>query len=417
MSKNLSREEVSRLRALLSERAAQGITPTEVSREFGCHADTAQTHARAIGVKVRRLTDEIRDAEQGKFIGQAPAWPGFVITKTTSTPRGDSITQKRAPGDEFEIPNGHRIKGVSALLDPDGRELAKWVKTREGDVGTDGVVEAVKNAMADVKGTSVLYPPPAEVDPTTFTVIPLVDWHVGLMAWARETGENYDLKIARDVILKAMAKVIALSPPSKKCVVLGIGDMLHADGYEALTSRSQNQLDVDGRYPKVLDTAVEMIRATVDMASQRFAHVTVRILPGNHDLRATVALNVGLRLLYENNERITFDNSPSYYWWHREGKVLLGATHGDKVGMKDLPIIMAHDNPGDWAKSTYRRVYTGHIHNERSVEVGGVLVTSMRSPVAKDAWHTFEGYRSGRSVYSDTYDVSGKMAASVKVNL
>ncbi|MFK0685965.1 hypothetical protein SD208_16815 [Ochrobactrum sp. BD67] len=56
--------------------------------------------------------------------------------------------------------------------------------------------------------------------------------------------------------------------------------------------------------------------------------------------------------------------------------------------MRDLPLVMAADNPQDWAAdSTYCRVYTGHIHHESAIEEGRVLVTSMRSPVAKDTYH------------------------------
>lgn len=390
----------------LAQQAADAIS------QFG----TKAAAAKALGIHRNTFDHQLKVAAERGLLGYKPVLPGFAI-KSVASKEGDKwVKQTKAPGAEFAVPAGHVTKGVSALVDPDGRVLQQWIKTKQ-DTSTGDVVDAVKEALADHAGTSLLYPPPLEVDPTTFTVIPLVDWHVGLMAWARETGENYDLKIARDVILKAMARVIAMSPPSEKCIILGLGDMLHFDGYETVTSHSGNFLDADGRYPKVLKTAVEMIRATVDMALQKFLKVDLRILPGNHDDRSTVALNVGFSMLYENNDRVSFDDSPSRFWWHREGAVFLGGTHGEKLKMRELPLLMAHDRPQDWAKSTYRRIYTGHIHHESSIEEGGVLVTSMRSPVAKDAYHSFAKYRSGRSVYADTYDVAGKDAASVKVNL
>lgn len=394
----------------------------ETVRFFSEHGTKAGA-ARAAKVNRFTFADRLKIAARRGMLGTRPVLPGFEIKQTSAQLSADGelqrewVQQRPEAGGEFVVPDGHTVKGVSALLDPEGRVRAQWVKTREEQATTADVIEAVKESLADCKGTAALYPPPTEADPQTFTVIPLVDWHVGLMAWARETGDNYDLRIARDVILKAMAKVVALSPPSEKCIVLGLGDMLHFDGYEPVTTRSNNQLDSDGRYPKVLRTAVEMIRATVDMCLRKFAAVDVRILPGNHDDRATVAMNVGFSLLYESNDRVTFDDSPSRFWWRREGKVLLGATHGDKTKMRDLPLVMAADNPRDWSKSTYRRIYTGHIHHESAVEEGGVLVTSMRSPVMKDAYHSFSKYRAGRSVYSDTYDIAGGMAASVKVNL
>lgn len=362
-----------------------------------------------------------RAAERG-MLGTDPVMPGFRISKVSTTQDADGITlrthvqQKPEAGGAFNIPEGHKVKGVSALLDADGNVSAQWVKTREGDYDPIWVAERVGEVLSDYRGLSISLPSP-EVDPDTLTVIPLPDWHVGLLAWSRETGEDYDLKIARDVILESMARVIAMTPPSDTAVVLGLGDLLHFDGYEPVTSRSRNFLDADGRYPKVLKTAVEMVIATIDMALQRHGNVIVRILAGNHDDQSAVAVSLALSLFYENNPRVAVDDSPSRFWWLRFGSVFLGATHGDKAKMKDLPLVMAHDRPHDWAASTYRRIYTGHIHHERALEEGGVVVTSLRSPVAKDAYHSFEKYRAGRSVYADTYARSGKKVSSVTVNI
>lgn len=380
-------------------------------REYG----NVSAAARALGMPVNTLQNRYNRAAALGLTGYAPVQPGFEI-KSIASKDGDAwIKQTRAPGEVYEIPAGHVIKGESALVDSDDRVIQRWIKTKQ-DTAVDNVLEAVRGLVDGVKKPAVLAPP-AGNDPSTFTVIPLVDWHVGLMAWARETGENYDLKIARKTIMGAMHKLIALSPPSQKCIILGLGDMLHFDGYETITNRSGNFLDGDGRYPKVLRTAADMIRETIDLALQKFAQVTVHLIPGNHDPRATVALALGFSLLYEGQERIAFDDNPSALWWRREGKVLLGAAHGDKAKMKDLPLVMAHDCPQDWAKSTYRRIYTGHIHHERVIEEGGVVVTSMRSPVAKDAYHSFERYRSGRSVYSDTFNVDGSGVIGLQVNI
>jgi len=48
---------------------------------------------------------------------------GFEITRIQTGPRGTTVEQKPEPGKPFEMPEGHRIKGVSAFIDPDGRAL------------------------------------------------------------------------------------------------------------------------------------------------------------------------------------------------------------------------------------------------------------------------------------------------------
>ncbi|QTN02454.1 hypothetical protein GTN27_04405 [Ochrobactrum sp. EEELCW01] len=390
----------------------------DLVREHG----TIIAASRASGIKRSTLQDRVFKAKAAGLFSPVQPIPGFEISRYSSTVRNgqvvsESIQQKPAEAmGRFNVPGGHYIKGVSALVDADGNVKQQWLKTGMDPNALD-IVEAVRDVISDYAGASHLIPEPDVAHENTFTVIPLPDWHIGLMAWARETGENYDLKIARETIMQAMVSVINQSPPSSHAIILGLGDMLHFDGYEPVTSRSGNFLDADGRYPKVLRTALDMVRSTVDLALQKFRTVEVRILPGNHDDQSAVALSLAFSLFYENNERVTFDDSPSRFWWKRIGKVFLGATHGDKTKMRDLPLVMAADNPHDWADSTYRRIYCGHIHHESAIEEGGVLVTSLRSPVAKDAYHSFSKYRSGRSVYSDTYDVSGRMASSVKVNL
>jgi hypothetical protein len=160
-----------------------------------------------------------------------------------------------------------------------------------------------------------------------------------------------------------------------------------------------------------------MIFATIDLALTRHKRVVVRILAGNHDQKASIALATALWMTFRGHKRVTVDDSPSYFWWYRFGKVFLGATHGDKAKMQDLPLVMAHDRPMDWAQSTYRRIYTAHVHHESRIEIGGVIVTSMRSPAARDAYHSFEKYRSGRSVYSETFSSDGKSSSGATVNL
>lgn len=314
-------------------------------------------------------------------------------------------------------PQGHTVKGVSTLYGSTGNVISQWVKTKTGELDLDQITDAIGAALSEYRGMYVPQLTPQATETDTLSIYSLVDWHVGLLAWAEETGENYDLAIARDVILNAMARLISATPPSKQCVVLGLGDLLHFDGYEPTTARSKNFLDADGRYPKVLKTAVQMVIATIDMALRRHETVLVRILAGNHDDQSAVAVGLALSLYYDGHARVTVDDSPSRFWWYRFGKVLLGATHGDKAKMRDLPLVMAHDRPHDWAASTYRRMFTGHLHNERKIEEGGVIVTCMRTPVAKDAYHSFERYRSGRSVYSETFRFDGTEAASLSFNL
>jgi len=313
-------------------------------------------------------------------------------------------------------PQGHAIKGVSTCYRGDGTIAAQWVKTKTGELDLDQITDAIGEALSEYRGAYLPSVSPDDTD-DSITVYPLIDWHVGLLAWAEETGENYDLAIAQDVIMSSMARLIAASPPSKQAVVLGLGDLLHFDGYEPVTSRSRNFLDADGRYPKVLKTSVQMVIATIDLALKRHETVLVRILPGNHDDQSAVAVSLALAMYFDGHARVSVDDSPHRLWWYRFGKVFFGAGHGEKIKMKDMPMIMACDRPQDWAASTNRRIYTAHLHHETTMEIGGVILKCLRTPVAKDAYHAWGPWRSGRSVYSETFNFDGTQAAALQFNI
>lgn len=348
--------------------------------------------------------------------------PGFSIRSISTqydaggNEKGKSVRQAPAPDGQFAVPDGHRITGVSSYLDANGNVAAQWVKTRSEPDPAE-VAKVVAEAVAAFEYYPIGSVPEPVTDPDLATVYALADWHVDLLAWGRETGEDWDTTIAQADIMAGVRRVMASSPNSAVGVVLGLGDMLHADGFEPFTSRSKNVLDVDGRYPKVLRAAADMVTETVALALQKHETVIVRVLPGNHDDQSAFALSLALSMKFADHPRVSFDDAPSRLWWWRWGKTFLGAAHGDRAKMQDLPMMMAVDRPHDWAASTFRKIFTGHVHHESKREHGGVIVESLRAPIHKDAFHAAERYRSGRSLYSETFSKSGEMATRVQVNL
>jgi len=277
------------------------------------------------------------------------------------------------------------------------------LKDRLARAGDYEVGSQVREALDGYVPPKTFPPAPTTSDADLATLYPLADLHVGLLSWQKETGFNYDLKIGRKTIETAMGKLIASTPPSKQAVILGLGDLLHADNYQGMTAHSQNILDVDGRWPRVLTTAAQIVIYTIDLALQKHEQVLVRILPGNHDEQSAIAVTLAVSMYYQNNPRVTVDDDAGRFWWWSWGKVFIGATHGDKAKMKDLPLIMAARNPEAWGKTKFRHVFTGHIHQQSGIELNGVTVESLQAPCAPDAWHTNMGYGAGRSVQAITY--------------
>jgi hypothetical protein len=163
--------------------------------------------------------------------------------------------------------------------------------------------------------------------------------------------------------------------------------------------------DVDSRWKKMFRLGRELMVNVIDELSES-APVDVIIVPGNHDTEAAWHMGEALSCWYHNSTRVDISNTPKqrkYYPW---GKCLIGFTHGDKEPLKNLPLIMATEEPLLWAQSTFREFHLGHFHSKRDMmsqpvgEFNGAKVCMLPSLSASDAWHNSKGYNSQRAAES-----------------
>lgn len=371
------------------------------------HGNSFTAAAKASGLNRSTLQSRVKTAALRGLIGYDPVVPGFEIAQISSKDEttGAWVKQRPAPGDEFELPPGHVVKGVSALVDEDGRTKMKWVKTREGEVDPLQVAEWLKAAFADFQSGHVPVPAPEATRSSLLTLIPCNDWHINMLAWEREVGVNWDLKIAEEAIGTAIEHAIFQSPPADTAIVLGGGDLLHADNKEARTAASGHALDVDGRYQKGVETVNRLMVRTIDAALHHNSKVIVRLLPGNHDEHSTVAITYFLLAYYRNEPRVVVDCDPSLFFYHRFGQTMIGATHGHTVKLKDMAMIMATRRAEDWGQSKHRYVHGFHVHHKElhGWEEHGVVAEAHQAPIPQDAWHYGAGFLSGRSVQTISY--------------
>lgn len=380
----------------------------EVVKLRAAHPST-EAAARAAGIPVSTLKCRLKRAAEKGLCGTKPVIPGFRLASvTTQEDENGAITktfiqQKPEHGEEWQLPEGHIVKGISALVDEDGREIIKWIKTRT-DTATPALVEALKKVFEEYKGLSAedLVPWHGNVADELLSVYPIADQHNGLLAWGKECGESYDLQIGIERLRSCMKRLISQSPASKQAIILNLGDWQHNDDMKNMTPGHGNILDVDSRYFKILTAGVRLMKDCIDMALQKHEHVLVRNIPGNHDPHASIALTVALSEFYSNNPRVTVDDSPGDFFYHRFGATLIGATHGHKLKPDKMAMAMAVTRREDWGATKYHWFLFGHIHHETCKEVGDVRVESFQTLAAKDAFSVGGGYVSGQSLSSIT---------------
>ncbi len=365
----------------------------------------SQAAADSLGIPQPTLVNRLKvAASRGLLLDTPAAMPGFRVSQVSDGPAGKSVQQKPEHGDAFAVPAGHVVKGVSTLVDPDGNKIVEWIKTKQGEIDPLAIAEWLKAAFVDYVPAANPTPAPASHSADLLTLIPANDWHIGLSAWGKQVGVNWDLKIAEEVIGPTIEDVIARSSPSAESIVLGGGDLLHADNRMNQTTGGTPQ-DVDGRYQKVVEVTGRLMVRTVDAALRQHQRVTVRILPGNHDEHACVAIAWFLFAWYRNEPRVTVDVDPSLFFWFRFGQVLIGSTHGHMVKIDKMPGIMAHRRAEDWGQTKFRYVHGFHLHHSAkfATEGNGVVSEIHQAPIPQDAWHYGSGFCSGRSVQAITY--------------
>ncbi len=304
------------------------------------------------------------------------------------------------------VPVGYHVKGVSTYYDQEGNTIGQWVKTQK-DPYADNLValhDALRVLLEPYRGVVDPTPPPTQVIASDFmSVIPIGDPHIGMYAWAQETGAPFDLEVAERNMCAAVDKLVDLAPDCEECVIVSLGDTFHADSPDNRTARSGHALDVDTRWGKVLQVGIRIMQRCIDRALERFPRVRFISAIGNHDDNSAVMLGMCLAAFYSREPRVFVDTTPGKFHWIRFGECLIGVTHGDTVKKEQLGPIMATDRPKDWGETKHRMWLTGHIHHDSRREYPGVVVESFRTLAARDAWHTAAGYRSGRDLHLDVW--------------
>lgn len=267
-------------------------------------------------------------------------------------------------------------------------DYSVYYKVPQGDSQAD-LIDLVADAFKDI--------PAYEAVPSEFTynglltVYPLYDIHAGMMAWGKETGgQDYDLDLFKSDLIRAVETVSLRSPDSTNALVIFGGDTIHVDDYSNETPASRHKQDADGRFEKLTDVAVEAITHTVEALLDRHAKVSVVVLRGNHDESSHIILKAALKQRYRNTDRVEFVPCYRDVFWHKHGKTLIFAHHGDKMPPQRLSMIVADQCP-HWSETRYRVALTGHLHSLKVQDFPGVTHYTLRAFAPADAYGSSYG--------------------------
>lgn len=312
--------------------------------------------------------------------------------------------QALLPGENAAPPEGYRLRGTSTLYGADGKAKLQWVKTQADQEKLEAMQRAALAAMCEeIRPLARVKLPAAKLDDNLLSVYTLTDCHIGMLAWDKETGADWDLTIAESCLAGTLIRMIDAAPASKDGLVNELGDFEHFDSLTPTTPTNHHVLDADSRFQKMIQTSVRILRRVIEHALTKHRMVYVQIKEGNHDPAASAWKRVMFSMLYADNPRVKIDMSPNPYTVHVHGKTLLGFYHGHLAKLANLPLLYAARFPVEWGSTEYRYIHTGHKHHVEEKEHPGINVIQHPTLAAPDAYAARGGWISKRQATSMTY--------------
>jgi hypothetical protein len=221
--------------------------------------------------------------------------------------------------------------------------------------------------------------------------ISIADLHMGKMSWGKESGEDYDSKIARQRFLYAINDIISRTQNQKfEKIVFPIGnDLLNSDTINGTTTKG-TQLTNDSRWQKLFFDVTHLMVEGIDLLSQ-VANVELMWVPGNHDQMSSYYVTNYLAAWYRDSKNVRVDTSPTPRKYVEFGKCLIGFSHGSGDS-KRIPQLMQVEKPEAWGRTLWREYHLGDLHHEIVLENGGLIIRRMSSLTAADDWHSSMGF-------------------------
>ena len=313
--------------------------------------------------------------------------------------------QGYAPENDFTrpVPNGYVTKGVSTYYNSEGKPSGQWVKA---SLSHQALVEAMRETVDGFKDqidpSSVIIAPAASEE-LLCNLYTFTDYHLGMLAWHQEGGADWDVSKAERTIIAALIQMVNQSPNAHTAVLNIQGDFLHTDGKTPVTPASKHVLDADSRFPKIRRAAIRIIRSLMAVCLQRHQEVYLIIAEGNHDEESAGWLADLFAVHYEEEPRVTVNDSVLPFYVFEWGNTMLGVHHGHKVKNESLPLLFAAQFPQQWGRTTRREIHCGHRHHRDEKEYNGVTVVQHPTLAARDAYAARGGWIADRAAWAITY--------------
>jgi len=290
----------------------------------------------------------------------------------------------------------------STIHTKDGEEVERWDRVKPFSQSLDSLIAYLEKRIPSVPTTSIIQS--NNIQNEVCLEWTLADFHYGLLAWDKETGDDYDMNIARDLLVNSANEIFSRAGMVDTVVLALMGDNFHTDFFANMTEASKHPLSVDSRYPKIVHTGAEIFISAIEICLRHARHVKVITLYGNHDKQTSVNLQLILHYAFRNEPRVEIDLGVSKTRYHVWGITATAYHHGDMTKPSRLcSELVRHVAINDIQGVREFYAKQGHLHKELVQNIDGVTFEIVMSPVARDGHAAGSNYASKRATVATTY--------------
>jgi hypothetical protein len=221
------------------------------------------------------------------------------------------------------------------------------------------------------------------------------DIHIGSLSWHEEVGQDFDSKIAFDIIKRQVSQAREIIEQYKvgKVYLCFLGDFLQADTTDGKTNGG-TLVDTDSRSKKMVQKGMEAAMYIIENLS--VTPTEVIWVEGNHSRLVEFSVFWSLQFVYANAKHIKFDVSPKGRKAFVYGDNLVGLHHGEMTKDESHSWLQVEFRE-EWGKSKYAETHSGHIHQEKVIERHGIINRTNPTSKIQDSYEYINGWKSNKA--------------------
>jgi hypothetical protein len=215
-------------------------------------------------------------------------------------------------------------------------------------------------------------------------IISLQDLHFG------KPGNESMSSIAVNTVNNLLDKCRDSYDLEKVVIVLG-GDTLQVDTFNNTTTKG-TPVEASMSAQDAYIQAFEGLYLLLSLVRNYANNVHVMFIPGNHDRLSSFHLIHALSQSFGDVDGFTFSSQYAERKVMVYGENMFCFEHGD-ISKKMTPLVYATEYPYEWGKTSYRTLFTGHLHTKKTTdfvtdnEIHGFTIKVLPSLSATDYWH------------------------------